>query len=164
MAERKLIYQGGIPIGYFENGTAVMDSEFWGGDSARSYARQGAKLSFEPGLAQRLNAEEKEKPQPRKVRVHQMMPQVAPEKKFISYSLLCKQYGGVDPEDYEVVFDGQLETDDLGKLYEIFNAPDLPAGHTGHRLSISDVVELYDQDGSKTWYVDEVGFKPVDMK
>lgn len=163
MIERKLIYQGGIPIGYFENGTAVMDSEFWGGDSARSYARQGAKLSFEPGLAQRLNAEEKEKPLPRRVRIHQLKPQATQEKKFIPYSLLCERFGAIDPEDYQVVFDGQLGTEDLNKLYEIFNAPDLPADHTGHRLSVSDVVELYDQDGSKTWYVDEVGFKPVEM-
>ena len=163
MIERKLIYQGGLPIGYFEEGTAVIDSEFWAGEMANHYTRQGAKMQYEAGLAQRLNAEEKEKPQPRKVRVHQLRPQVTPEKKFISHKMLCRQYGEVDPEDYQVVFDGQLGTEDLGKLYEIFNASELPTGFTGHRLSISDVVELYDQGGSTFWYVDEVGFKPVDM-
>ena len=62
-----------------------------------------------------------------------------------------------------MVFDGQLDTDDLNRLYELFNALVLPQGCTGHRLSVSDVVELYDDTGSKCWYLDEEGFVPVMM-
>ena len=86
-----------------------------------------------------------------------------PEKKFIPYALLCQRFGGISPEDYQVVFDGQLDTDDLNQLYELFNASVLPKGCTGHRLSVSDVVELYDDTGSKCWYLDEEGFVPVMM-
>lgn len=120
-------------------------------------------MRFEPGLAQRLRVAEKKKPLPRRVRVHQVKPQAAPEKKFICYALLCQRFGGVRPEDYQVVYDGQPDTDDLNQLYELFNAPILPKGYTGHRLSVSDVVELYDRNGSEFWYLDEEGFVPVVM-
>ena len=163
MLERQLIHQGGIPIGYFQEDTAVLDSDFWAGEAVHSLAYRGAKLGFEPGLAQKLREEEEKKPLPRKVRLHQIKPQAMPEKKFIPYALLCQQFGGISPEDYQVVFDGQLDTDDLNRLYELFNASVLPKGCTGHRLSVSDVVELYDDTGSKCWYLDEEGFVPVMM-
>ncbi len=163
MVERKLIHQGGIPIGYFEGDTAVMDSDFWAGETAHSLAYRGEKMRFEPGLATKLRAEEEKKPLPRKVRVHQLKPQAAPEKKFICYALLCQQFGGIYPEDYQVIYDGQLDTDDLNRLYELFNAEKLPDGYAGHRLSVSDVVELYDRSGSEYWYLDEEGFVPVVM-
>ena len=162
--DKKLIHQGGIPIGYFEGDTAVMDDEFWAGEVARSLAYRGSKMRFEPGLARKLLAEKQKKPLPRKVRVHQLKPQAAPEKKFICYALLYQRFGGITPEDYRVVFDGQLDTDDLNRLYERFNAPQLPKGYTGHRLSVSDVVELYNEGGTEFWYLDEEGFVPVVMR
>lgn len=162
--EHKLIHQGGVPIGYFEGDTAVMDEDFWAGETARSLAHRGNKMRFEPGLAQKLLAEKKKKPLPRKVRVLQLGPQAAPEKKFTCYALLYQRFGGITPEDYRVVFDGQLDTDDLNRLYERFNEPQLPKGYTGHRLSVSDVVELYDGSGAEFWYLDEEGFVPVVMK
>lgn len=163
MLERQLIRQGGIPIGYFEGDTAVMDSDFWAGETAHSLAHRGTKMRFEPGLAKRLQEEGEKKPLHRRVRVHQIKPQAAPEKKFICYALLCQRFGGVCPEDYQVVFDDRLATDDLNRLYELFNAAVLPKSYTGHRLSVSDVVELYDRNGSEFWYLDEEGFVPVTM-
>lgn len=163
MMERQLIHQGGIPIGYFDGDTAVVDEAFWTGETSRSFAYRGTKMRFEPGLAKKLKAEEEKKPLPRKVRVHQVKPQAAPEKKFICYALLYQRFGGICPEDYQVVFDGQLDTDDLNRLYDAFNEPPLPKGYTGHRLSVSDVVELYDESGSAFWYLDEEGFVPVVM-
>ncbi len=69
MDKGKLIYQGGIPIGYFEGDTAVIDGGFWAGDTSRSLAYQGRKMRYEDGLAKKLQAEEEKKPLPRKVRV-----------------------------------------------------------------------------------------------
>lgn len=163
MTERQLIHQGDISIGYFEGGTAVMDADFWAGETARGLARRGDKMRFEPGVAKKLKTEEEKKPLPRKVRVHQVKSQAVPEKKFICYALLYQRFGGISPEDYQVVFDDQLDTDDLNRLYEVFNAPVLPQGYTGHRLSVSDVVELYDNSGSEFWFLDEEGFVPVMM-
>ena len=82
---------------------------------------------------------------------------------FICCALLYQRFGGIRKEDYQVIFDGQPDTDDLNRLYELFNEPQLPKGYTGHRLSVSDVVELYDRNGSEYWYLDEEGFVPVVM-
>ncbi len=164
MNDSRLIYQGGIPIGYFDGNTAILDSDFWAGEVSRSLTFRGTKMRFEPGVARKLQAEEEKKPLSRKVRIHQLRPQAAPEKKFICYALLCQRFGGICPEDYRVVFDGQLDTDDLNRLYEVFNASELPKTYTGHRLSVSDVVELYDSNGSEFWYLDEEGFVPVMMR
>lgn len=129
--------------------------------SAREYDG-GTSIHFDTEDREVREAEEK-KPLPRKVRVHQVKPQAVPEKKFISYALLYQRFGGISPEDYQVVFDDQLDTDDLNRLYEVFNAPVLPQGYTGHRLSVSDVVELYDDSASEFWFLDEEGFVPVMM-
>ena len=41
MTERQLIHQGGIPIGYFQEDTAVLDSDFWAGEAVHSLAYRG---------------------------------------------------------------------------------------------------------------------------
>lgn len=40
---------------------------------------------------------------------------------------------------------------------------DHPVGFKGHSLSISDVVELYDDSGSAFHYVDRMGFKDIEF-
>ena len=39
-----------------------------------------------------------------------------------------------------------------------------PHGFTGHSLSMSDVVELYDSTGSEFYYVDRFGFQEIDFE
>ena len=36
-----------------------------------------------------------------------------------------------------------------------------PPGYRGHRMALSDVVELYDDSGSEFYYCDRVGFRPI---
>lgn len=68
---------------------------------------------------------------------------------------------------YRLVYDGELPHS--GGLTEnamlecIFCAcnDDLPEGYRGHSLSVSDVVELYGEDGRRFFYCDSVGFAPV---
>jgi hypothetical protein len=67
------------------------------------------------------------------------------------------------PENYRVVYDVQLETNELDGIYEKFNL-NHPAGFQGHSLSMSDIIELYDQDGSTFHYVDRFGFKEIDFR
>lgn len=52
--------------------------------------------------------------------------------------------------NYQVVYDGAAETNDLEALYRKFgnDGSALPAGYKGHSLSMSDVLELYDSGGA----------------
>ena len=38
-----------------------------------------------------------------------------------------------------------------------------PDGYTGHSLSMSDILELYDEYGSTFHYVDRIGFQQVEF-
>ncbi|MBR3293777.1 MAG: DNA primase, partial [Oscillospiraceae bacterium] len=48
----------------------------------------------------------------------------------------------------------------LERLYEIFNL-NHPKDYRGRSLSMSDVVELYDDTSRKYYYCDETGFAPT---
>lgn len=71
-------------------------------------------------------------------------------------------YGFVSPpaDLYKVVFDGQLQTEDLEDIFKIFNA-DHPMGYSGRSLSVSDIVELYDDDTNCFFYCDPIGFMQI---
>ena len=62
--------------------------------------------------------------------------------------------------DYQTVYDGEVETNDLEALYTKFNTAH-PPGYAGHSLSMSDVLELYDENGSSFFYCDRFGFQEI---
>ena len=53
-----------------------------------------------------------------------------------------------------------METNNLEALYTKFNI-DHPPGYAGHSLSMSDVLELYDENGSNFFYCDRFGFQEI---
>lgn len=161
MEERDLIRQGGVLVGYFEDGTAVLDSAFFGCDVGHRLIRAGRAVSWQPGIAKRLEQQAQTRPKMRSVRVWQLKPEADLNKKFIRYWELTDRFGGPSRSDYQMVFDGQLDTDHPEELYERFNAGTLPQGYRGHRLTISDLVEIYDESHSEFWYLDLEGFVPV---
>ena len=97
----------------------------------------------------------------KKVRIWQLKPSSDFSMRFISFDELMKNFGKPDKNNYKVVFDGELPTDNLESIYEICNL-NQPDGYEGHALSISDVIELYDTQ-SKFYYVDKIGFKEIDF-
>nr|WP_308625373.1 YodL domain-containing protein [uncultured Eisenbergiella sp.] len=96
-------------------------------------------------------------------RVWQLKPDVDIRMKFIRYDKLCRNFGPPNPDNYQCVFDGMVDTNDLDALYTKFDM-DHPPGYHGHAISISDVLELYDGSGSSFHYIDRVGFKQVDFE
>lgn len=96
------------------------------------------------------------------VRVWQLKADVDVQMKFIDFSQLESQYGLPQAENYTKVYDGAADTNDLEELYDKFRYHP-PSGYTGHGLSISDVLELYDEAGSAFFYVDRYDFKEIDF-
>ena len=83
---------------------------------------------------------------------------------FKPYSSLSdRQHSpGIDPELYELVFDGSVEAQDIEDIYQIFNT-EKPEGYEGRSLSVSDVVEIVKSDDIEPgfYYCDIIGFKIV---
>ncbi|MPN19567.1 hypothetical protein SDC9_166938 [bioreactor metagenome] len=80
--------------------------------------------------------------------------------RFISFDEFEKQFGQPDKNSDEVIYDGSLPTNNLDAIYEICNS-NHPNSYKGHSLSMSDVVEMYDENGSEFHYVDRFGFKEI---
>lgn len=92
------------------------------------------------------------------VRIWQLKPDVDVCMKFIPYEEMVRQFGAPSPEAYRIAYDGQLDTNDPEAIYARCNV-NHPSGYNGHSLSMSDVVELYDTQGSEYHYCDRFGFQ-----
>lgn len=78
---------------------------------------------------------------------------------FVDYARTVA-LGGVDPDEYECTFNGDLNVKDLEDVYSTFNISSLvPKGYHGRSLSVSDVVVT--PDGA--FFVDRIGFKKLDF-
>lgn len=163
----RILYYGNT-AGYIEKGKAIVDPLFQN-EELRSYLeeKKGLELELRNGTYERL-AEGKLDPEGsvqllKKCRVWQLRPDVDPMMKFIGYDELLEHFGEPAPDNYQLVYDGEVDTNDLEALFAILNL-DHPPGYEGHSLSMSDVIELYDESGSTFHYVDRFGFKEVSFQ
>ena len=79
--------------------------------------------------------------------------------RFISYGQMIERFGEPQIEQYQPVYDGALDTNNLESIYALFRDYP-PEGYHGHRMGLGDVVELYDGI-SEFYYCDRIGFQPV---
>ena len=163
-----LILYYGNKAGYIDNGKAIVDPLFQK-DELRSYLteKEGLELEWRSGVYEGLT-EGRIDPAGgalllKSCRVWQLKPNVDPMMKFIGYDEMLKDFGDPDQDNYRMVYDGEVETNNLEELFAKFNL-DHPPGFEGHSLSMSDVVELYDASGSSFHYVDRFGFKEISFQ
>ena len=86
---------------------------------------------------------------------------------FMSSELLEKNLGSfaVDSEIYDKVYEGEVSCESLEDVYQMFNM-NRPEGYKDRSLSVSDVVEVMDDDTHTHgfYFCDSIGFKSVDFK
>lgn len=161
----RIVYFGNL-AGYVTGNKAVVDPLFSGDGLTRFLEKQKGieEVEWRDGVYDRMmngQADTLDGPVLKNIRIWQLKPDVDVYMKFISYDRMTQRFGEPSPQDYRVAFDGEVETNNLEEIYRKFNAGIRPAGYTGHSLSMSDVVELYDGEGSEFHYVDERGFKTI---
>ncbi len=163
--EKGILMYYGNRAGYIENSKAFIDPMFQGNE-LKSFLKSQKKIKevqWVPDLFDRLTrgkirlSYEKAL---KNVRVWQLKPETDVRMKFIGYKELCQQFGPLEKSRYQCVYDGAVNTNDLEVLYGLFNM-EHPEGYTGHSLSVSDILELYDEQGSQFYYVDSVGFQEI---
>ena len=78
---------------------------------------------------------------------------------FEGYEKYKKRSGksGMMPEDYSLVFTGDIGAKDLDDVFMIFNTKCVE-GFIGHSLSVSDLVEVVDGEDKGLWYCDLFGW------
>lgn len=89
--------------------------------------------------------------------------------RFLNYKN-AQRFGGVKLSNYFSAAGGTIraanEEAACEKLYWLYNRDERPAGYTGRSMSVSDIVELWDNseaEPTKTiWYCDSIGFQQID--
>lgn len=160
-----LITYYGNPAGYTEKNEAVVDRIFQGGELTGWLQSRGLIPQWTDGVMERLIAGEglggpESTVLLKNVRIWQLRPEVDVRMKFISYRDMLRQFGEFHLENYRIAYDGQLDTNDLGAIYERLSVRQ-PPGFSGHPLAMSDVIELYDDSGGALFYVDRTEFQQV---
>ena len=79
-------------------------------------------------------------------------------------NLLSDDFKEIQPENYNLVYtgelsdiDGQAQGAELNAIFEKFNI-DHPSDYKGHSLSVSDIVVLHENGANSTHFVDSFGF------
>ncbi len=165
----RILYYGNT-AGYLDSkrNTAIVDPMFEN-DELKAYLSnsKGLNIEWRSGTFDRLAAgkldSEGNLQVMKKCRVHQLKPDADIMMKFIGYDEILKDFGEPDQDNYRMVYDGEVETNNLEELFAKFNL-DHPPDYEGHSLSMSDVVELYDASGSNFYYVDRFGFKEISFQ
>lgn len=166
--EKDVILYYGNAAGYVSGGKAVVDPLFESQELKNFLARQKdvSEVKWTDGVFDRLMNGQKENLEitPLKnCRIWQLKPESDILMRFIGYDEMVEKFGEPNMRDYETVYDGEVEINDLESIYAKFNV-DHPEGFTGHSLSMSDVVELYDDAGSEFHYIDRFGFRQINFK
>lgn len=151
----------GNRAGYIKDNIAIMD-EMFRRDEVEQYltGENGMNVIWKNGIYDSLaQGKTADATLLKHCRIHQLKPDVDVRMKFISYAELQNRgFGNPDMSNYKIVFDGSLGTNNLEKIYELLNREERPETYAGYSLSQSDVIELYDEDGSEFYYVDSYGF------
>ena len=163
----RILYYGNI-AGYIEKDTAVVDLIFEREELERYLSNQrGLCIKWVNGVYDRLAKGETvdmngNTPILKACRIYQLKPDVDIQMKFIDYDEMVRKFGEPSSQNYDVVYDGQIETNDPAKIFDKFSL-ERPCGFTGHSPSISDVIELYDEDGSTFFYIGRSKFPQIDF-
>ena len=163
--DRVLYYSN--PAGYIAEKEAVVDTMFQTQELERFLQKQSLTIHWEDGvydrilLGQRGGRFDPEAPPLKSCRVWQLTRDSPINMRFIPYEALLERFGQPDRKHYETVYDGLVGTNDPEEIYTLFRDP-VP-GYDGRPIGISDVLELYDADGSEFYYCDRVGFRQIEF-
>lgn len=157
----------GNRAGYIKDGTAFVDEMFKKADIEEFLTKEnGFKVEWEKDLYDRLIKDDIDNSNQftlKSCRLYQLKASTNIEARFIGYKEL-KDKGFKEPnaEDYRVVYDGNIGTNNLEGIYAKFDASDKPEGFKETGIFISDVIELYDENSREFYYVNPTGFEKLE--
>lgn len=164
ISENGIIEFYGNKAGFVKNRTAYIDKMFERRELTdvlrQSYA---LKVESRDGIYDRLiSGEEAQTEMLKLCRIYQLKPSVDVQMKFISLSDMKRLgFGNPNIKNYDVVYDGNIETNDLDEIYGKLYIDAKVEGYSGHAMTMSDVIELYDDNESTFYYVDKGGYTRI---
>lgn len=104
---------------------------------------------------------------PLKIRLYQMKHNEQTRPYIFENSLYVKEKNNnkIPFEQYEIVFDGELEACEPDDVFMLFNVGEIPKGYKGRSMSVSDIVEFeYGEELSIFYYCEPTGFTIVKIE
>ena len=156
----------GNKAGFIKNGTAFVDEMFKKADVEEFLTKEnGFKVEWQKDIYDRLIKGELDNTNQvtlKKCRLYQLKPTTDIESRYIDYKdLIDKGFKEPNADDYRIVYDGNIATNNLEGIYAIFDASDKPEGFNEAGIFISDVIELYDENSNEFYYVNRSGFEKL---
>ena len=150
-----LLYYGN-PVGYQTERGMVADTMFRREELEGWLARKGLSVRWEDGVYDRLSTGGYQAldhgPVLKSCRIWQLGPTAPITMRFISLDRMNGEYGGPDLTRYQVVFDNEVDTNNLDEIWAAFCRK--PLGSDGQPLAI----------GSQFYYVDRTAIVPVQLE
>lgn len=153
----------GNPAGYMDKGVAVLDSMFQNDELEGWLTKYNLTTEWMDNVYDRIisgslsiNSDDNT-PIIKTCRIWQPKPGAAIWNDIVT---LGKPLPEPNINDYTVVFDGQLGTNDLELIYDMLTERQ-HKGFCGYPLSVTDLVELYDDTGSVFYMLDRTHFRQV---
>ena len=120
MENGRILYFGNL-AGYVTGNKAVVDPLFSGDGLNRFLEKQKGirEVEWRDGVYDRLmNGQNdlSDGPVLKNIRIWQLKPSVDVHMKFIGYDRMRERFGEPSPEDYQLVFDGEAETNNLEEI------------------------------------------------
>ncbi len=99
------------------------------------------------------------------------MPEDNIRRLFLDFEATVRFFNAVDLSRYYTVDSGTIEAPEpeiaCERLFRLYNSDERPAGYTGRSMSVSDVVNLWDNSveppKKSTWFCDSIGFKRLEV-
>lgn len=164
ISENGIIEFYGNKAGFVKSRTAYIDKMFERRELTEVLTQSYAlKVESRDGIYDRLiSGEEAQSEMLKLCRIYQLKPSVDVQMKFISLSDMKRLgFGNPNIKNYDVVYDGNIETNDLDEIYGKLYIDAKVEGYSGHAMTMSDVIELYDDNESAFYYVDKDGYTRI---
>ncbi len=163
--QHNLILWGGNHAGFISNGRATVDTMFQSPDLAQWLENKGYSVLWKEGVYLRLvDSADKYGSENsggiKSVRVWRMNNAYPLEAKFLFLEDLRRNYGEPTQTSYDCIFEEEMGTENLETIFTHLSGEGATADF-GYPLSISDVIELYDQEERLFFYVDRYNFVQI---
>jgi len=146
-------------IGYIKNNLAIVDVMFKKNEVEDYLTEQnGIPIEWRDNIYSALISGNRPEDTvlARNCRIYQLKSEADVCMKFIGYDeLKNKGYGEPNVSNYNKVFEGNVGTEVLDDIFLYFQNVSDKDDFDGHRMMISDVIEIYDELSSEFYYVDK---------
>ncbi len=162
-----LIVWSGNHVGFISSKKATVDVMFKNQEITHWLETKGYQVVWKEGIylrlvdsAQQLGSENARGI--KSVRIWRMNKESPLEARFQFLKDLRELYGEPVMENYECIFQEDMGTENLETIFAHLSGDEATADF-GYPLSISDVIELFDEEESTFYYIDRYQFEPIDF-